>query len=460
MNAAYLRVCLIVLALFLHPAPAASEAPTSVFRPQTFVLDNGMQVVVIENHRSPVVAQMVWYKIGAADEEAGKSGLAHFFEHLMFKATKSIPAGEFSKIVARHGGRDNAFTSQDYTAYFQSVPKNTLETIMRHEADRMRNLVLTDDTVYPERDVIIEERKQRVDNDPASILDEAVSAALYTNHPYAIPIIGWQHEIEKLTTADAIDFYNKHYQPRHAILIVSGDVTATEVKTLAEKYYGVIPNNDSTSEVSPSPAVRDRTISPPRFAQSYVKLADPRVQQEKWQRLWVMPSINHATQRTPDEVYDLLAEILGGSSTSFLYGRLVREQKVATSVYAYFSNALDYDTFVVGALPAPNVSLEQLEQAVSDALQAFLAEPIDSRMLKRIKNQYLAQAIFDRDSLIGPAMILGHALVLGRTIADVERYPQKINQVTQKAIAQAAQELLGTIQPLTAWLQKQDPPPQ
>ena len=449
-----LCACFIVIAVSLHPAPIASGEPASVFSPQTFTLDNGMQVVVVENHRSPVVAQMVWYKIGAADEEPGKSGIAHFFEHLMFKATKSIPAGEFSKIVARHGGRDNAFTSQDYTAYFQTIPKSALETVMRHEADRMRNLVLTDDTVYPERDVIIEERKQRVDNDPASILEEAVAAALYTNHPYATPIIGWQHEIDQLTTKDATDFYNKHYQPRNAILIVSGDVTADEVKALAETYYGVIPNHSGGN--TPSPAVRARTITPPRFASSQVTLADPRVQQEKWQRLWVMPSIHHDTKRTTDEVYDVLAEILGGSSTSFLYGRLVREQKIATSVYAYFSNALDYDTFVVGATPAPKVTLAQLEQAVGAALQEFLSTPIDDAMLKRIKNQYLAQAIFDRDSLIGPAMILGHALVLGRTIDDVERYPQKINQVTEKHIAKAAQELLGgAIQPLTAWLQKQ-----
>ena len=425
----------------------------SIFNPTTFTLANGMQVVVIENHRSPVVAHMVWYKIGAADEAVGKSGIAHFFEHLMFKATKNLAAGAFSKIVAEHGGRDNAFTSQDYTAYFQTIPKQHLPTVMRMEADRMHHLILTDDTVYPERDVIIEERKQRVDNDPAAILDEAADAALFVNHPYGTPIIGWQHEIEQLTTQDAVEFYQQHYQPNNAILIVSGAVTADEMRTLAEKYYGSLPNRDG--QKTPKPIVRQRPTAPPQHTNTSISLKDARVQQEKWYRAWLVQSENHDEDRTGDEVYDILADILGGGSTSVLYKKLVREQKVATSIYAYFSDSLDYDVFGINAIPAPNVTLEQLEHAIEKEITAFLTAPIDSKHLARIKNASLASAIFARDSLMGPAMIMGFALALGKSIDDVENYPQRVNAVTENQLSTLAQKLFGgKHRHLTAWLEK------
>ena len=179
------------------------------------MLSNGMQVVVVTNERAPVVVHMVWYKVGAADEPIGKSGIAHFLEHLMFKGTKSVPPGEFSKIIARNGGMDNAFTSQDYTAYFQKVARNKLELVMRLEADRMTNLTLTDKEVLPERDVILEERRSRTDNDPGAQLYEASRAALFINHPYRFPVIGWKHEIEELTKKDALQFYKKFYNPNN-----------------------------------------------------------------------------------------------------------------------------------------------------------------------------------------------------------------------------------------------------
>ncbi|MBC6497707.1 MAG: insulinase family protein [Alphaproteobacteria bacterium GM7ARS4] len=428
----------------------------SGFGAQQWTLHNGMDVVVIPNKRSPVIAHMVWYKIGAADEPDGKSGIAHFFEHLMFKGTKNLEPGEFSKIVARNGGRDNAFTSQDYTAYFQTIPKNMLDTVMKMEAERMHQLILTDDTVYPERDVILEERKQRVDNDPTSILDEAVDAALYPNHPYSDPIIGWEHEIQRLTTDDALAFYRQHYQPHNAILVISGDTSIEEVKTLAEKHYGAVPSVKKT----PSPAIRPRSVSPPQRTEQRISLKDPRVMQEKWQRLWKMPSMNLDSERLPEEVYDLLAEVLGGGSTSFLYTRLVREQKHAVAVSAYFSHALDYDHFSIVAIPAANVSLDTLEDAISQALDDFLTTPLDTQQVKRIKNAYLAQTLFDRDSLMGPAMIMGHALVLGHTIDDVETYPRKVSNVTEKELMRAAQSLFsGEHKALTAWLEKEDKPP-
>ena len=243
----------------------------AVFNPKTFMLSNGMQVVVVTNQRAPIVAHMVWYKVGAADEPAGKSGIAHLFEHLMFKGTKSIPPGEFSKIVARNGGTDNAFTSQDYTAYFQKVARDKLELVMKLESDRMTNLTLTDKEVLPERDVVLEERRSRTDNNPGAQLYEASQAALYLNHPYGIPVIGWKHEIAALTTNDALSFYRKYYVPNNAILIVAGDVTVDELRPLAEKYYGKIKRG--------ADIVRKRIAEPPHLAARRVEMENPRVGQ-------------------------------------------------------------------------------------------------------------------------------------------------------------------------------------
>ncbi|MFN7052283.1 MAG: M16 family metallopeptidase, partial [Gemmobacter sp.] len=205
-----------------------------------FTLDNGLQVVVIEDHRAPVAVQMLWYRTGAADEAPGQSGIAHFFEHLMFKATDDLAAGEFSQIVAAQGGEDNAFTSWDYTAYFQRVAADRLDLMMQIEADRMRDLILTDDVVATERNVILEERNQRTDSDPGSLFSEQLRAAQYLNHPYAIPIIGWRHEIEGLDRAEAEAFYRTYYAPNNAVLVVAGDVTPDAVRAMAEKHYGPI----------------------------------------------------------------------------------------------------------------------------------------------------------------------------------------------------------------------------
>ena len=216
----------------------SSLAAGAAARVTEFKLANGMEVVVVPDTRAPVVTHMVWYRVGAADEVRGTSGIAHFLEHLMFKATDKLASGEFSKTVARLGGNDNAFTGHDATAYFQRVAKDRLKTIMAMEADRMVNLKLTEKEVLLERDVILEERRSRIENNPSAILDEQLGAALYQNHPYAVPVIGWMHEMAKLSQHDAIDFYKKHYGPNNAILVVTGDVTPDEVRAFAEETYG------------------------------------------------------------------------------------------------------------------------------------------------------------------------------------------------------------------------------
>ncbi len=238
------KAAVLLLAALGLAAIAAPKAEAGVFDPETFTLDNGLKVVVVTNRRAPIVTHMIWYRVGAADEAPGESGLAHFLEHLMFKGTKNTEPGEFTRIVAENGGVQNAFTSYDYTAYFQTVARDRLEIMMRYEADRMTNLQLTDEIVDPERQVVLEERRSRVGNNPSSQLWEQANATLFLNHPYRVPVIGWEHEIKQLSTEGALAFYRKWYAPNNAVLVVAGDVTAEDVRPLAEKYYGPIAPAD------------------------------------------------------------------------------------------------------------------------------------------------------------------------------------------------------------------------
>ena len=271
-------------------AGAQSGAATPAAGPNIsdFRLANGMEVVVIPDHRAPVVTHMVWYRNGSADDPIGKSGIAHFLEHLMFKGTKNHAIGEFSEVVAELGGQENAFTSNDYTAYFQRVPKEHLRVLMDFESDRMTNLVLTDEIVAPERDVVLEERRMRTDGDPGAQLGEAMHAALYTHHPYGKPIIGWQHEIESLNREDALAYYERFYTPENAILIVAGDVTGEEVMSLAKATYGKLPARGKAPE-------RSRPREPAPLAHRTVTLSDAKVEQPTHQRVYLVPSYRTAS---------------------------------------------------------------------------------------------------------------------------------------------------------------------
>ncbi|MEY4697812.1 MAG: hypothetical protein RIT14_2240, partial [Pseudomonadota bacterium] len=280
LNAGFFLLCL-GAAL---PAAAAEDVTA-------FALDNGLDVVVIEDHRAPVVVQMVWYKVGAADEPKGKSGIAHFLEHLMFKGTDELASGEFSDAVEAQGGSDNAFTSWDYTAYFQRVAADRLDLMMKMEADRMVDLRLPSDEVLTERDVILEERNQRTDSSPGALLSEQMRAAQYLHHPYGTPIIGWRHEMEGLTQADAEAFYKAHYAPNNAILVVAGDVTPEAVRAMAETHYGAIP-------ASPLIQPRERVAEPPQIAERRMTLADPRVSEPYITRTYLAPERDPGDQKT------------------------------------------------------------------------------------------------------------------------------------------------------------------
>jgi zinc protease len=432
----------VALVLTLTTVGASSEA--AVFDPETFTLDNGMQVVVVTNRRAPVVSHHVWYKVGSADSPPGKSGLAHFLEHLMFKGTANLESGEFSRIVARNGGSENAFTGPDYTGYFQNIAKDRLETVMRMEADRMTNLRLEPGEVLTERDVVLEERSQRVDNDPGARLGEVVNATQYLNHPYRLPVIGWRHEMASYTREDALAFYRTWYAPNNAVLIVAGDIDAAELRPLAEKYYGVIP-------ARPRPA-RQRLAEPPQEAPRAVELADPRVQQPSWIRSYLAPSLNAgATEHA--YALEVLAEILGGTSTSRLYRSLVIDQKLASSAGAYYrGTALDLATFRVYASPRPGVSLDELEAAVEAELTRLESEPITPQEVGRASSRMIAEAVYARDSLSTAVRSFGAALATGGTVEDVEAWPERIAAVTPAQVNAAAAHVFAADRSVTGRL--------
>ena len=413
-------------ALFL--VPFSSDA--GVFNPESFTLKNGMQVVVIPNHRAPIVTHMVWYKVGSADEPRGKSGIAHFFEHLMFKATKNLKSGEFSKTVARNGGRDNAFTSFDSTGYHQNVAVDRLPIVMKLEADRMRNLIIDKVQIEPERQVVLEERRSRTDNSPAAKLGEQINAALFINYPYRDPVIGWDHEIRGLTVEDLRTFYDAWYRPNNAILVVAGDITAEKLRPLAEKYYGGI-------EAKPVPP-RIRAQEPPHNAARRVILKDARVRQPSWRRLYLAPSLSYGDRK---HVYPLevLAQILGGGATSRLYRSLVVDKKLAISAGAFYDgDDLGPSRFGFYASPRPGITMKKLEDAMDGEIAQLMDMGVTKKDVARAIATMQAEAIYARDSSGAGARVLGSALASGHTIEDVESWPDRIGNVTAAAINKAA----------------------
>ena len=428
------------IAIVLPAGPSVAEDQVT-----SFTLDNGMDVVVIEDHRAPVVVHMVWYRAGAADEKAGVSGVAHFLEHLLFKGTKTMEPGEFSATVARNGGRDNAFTSYDYTAYFQRVAADRLDLMMQMESDRMVNLHLGEDDIKTERDVIIEERNQRVENSPGALMREQKNAAQYMNHPYGVPIIGWQAEMQELGLQDALDYYQTYYAPNNAILIVAGDVTSDTVRTLAQTHYGKLPANPDLPQ-------RARPQEPRQMAERRLTFQDPRVAQPYVTRSYLAPERDSGAQEKAAAL-TLLAEILGGGSTSVLAEALQFDSRQAVNTAAYYSaTSLDDTTFNLVVVPAPGVTLQQAEDAMDDVIAGFLETGIDTDQLDRIKMQYRAAMIYERDDVNRIANRYGRALTQGLTIEDVQAWPNIVQAVTPDDIMAAARDVLDRDNAVTGWL--------
>lgn len=411
----------------------------------SFHLENGLEVVVIPDHRAPVVTHMLWYHVGSADEEPGKSGIAHFFEHLMFKATKTYPAGEFSRKVAEIGGQENAFTSYDYTAFYQQLAPQALEMAMTYEADRMENLILNDEVVKTERDVVLEERRSRVDSNPSSLLSEEVNATLYQNHPYRMPVIGWLHEMEKLNLTDALAFYQKYYTPNNATLVVSGDVDSATVKALAEKTYGKVPRRAE-------PGKRERPQEPEQNTKRTVSLADPRVSQPSFQKMWLAPSYTNAKPGEA-EALDLLSEILGGSARSRIYQTLVVKDGSAASAGAYYQgSSLDDGSFGVYGSPRGDATLKDVENGIDAQVARIIKDGVTEDELEKARNRFLKSVIFARDSQTGMARIYGSTLSTGQTIKDIEEWPDRIKAVKVQDIQDVAKRYLVDSRSVTSYL--------
>ena len=429
--------------------PLAASAEQEGPQIESFTLDNGLEVVVIPDRRAPVVTHMLWYKVGSADEEPGKSGIAHFFEHLMFKGTEKYGPGVFSARIADVGGRENAFTSYDYTAYYQQVAPDLLPEMMAMEADRMTNLILTEEVIAPERDVIIEERNMRVENDPRSLLSEEVSATLYQNHPYRFPVIGWMHEIEKLNREDAIDFHRRHYAPNNAVLVVAGDVEAAAVRKLAEETYGKVARGP---ELPP----RVRPTEPEQNTRRTVTLNDARVGVPNFSKRWLVPSYTTAEKGTA-EALDILAEVLGGGVRSRLYQELVVKQGIASSAMAYYQGtALDDTMFMVLGSPRGDATIEDVEKAIDAEVAKVAAEGVTEEEVEKAKKRFVRSMIFARDEQDGMARIYGSTLTTGGTVEDIANWPDRIRAVTADDVKAAAVRWLDQRRSVAAYLLPQE----
>jgi len=431
-----------VLAILVASVPLRAEMVTG------YTLDNGMEIVVLEDHRAAAVVNMVWYRVGAADEPRGKSGIAHFLEHLMFKGTDELAPGEFSEVVAANGGANNAITGRDMTAYFQRVASDRLELVIRMEADRMRDLRLTEDVVLPELDVILEERTQRTDSDPTALFSEQRNAALYLNHPYGIPTIGWRHEIENLTSRDALDFYERHYAPNNAILIVAGDIDPDEVLRLAQKHFGPL-------EPAPDISERIRPQEPPQLSERRLVMEDARVGQPYLTRNYLAFERDSGSQEKAAAL-EVLAELLGGSpATSILAGKLVFDRQIALRASAFY-NGTTYDDTSFGFLVIPNhgVSLAKAEAALDRAIAEFLEEGIAPEQLARVKRRAHAARIYANDSALSLARRYGRALTAGLTLDDIAAWPAILQAVTEEDVMAAAHEVLDRHSAVTGWLKQ------
>jgi len=424
-----MRAALAFAIAALSAFPALAQTPQAF----QFALQNGMQVVVIPDHRAPVVTQMIWFKVGGVDDPPGLSGLAHFFEHMMFRGTKKTPGDQFSQTLARNGGEDNAFTTHDYTAFYEQIARDKLPMAMALEADRMTNLDLSDNNVSTERDVVLEERRMRIDNDPQALLSEQIDAALHLSHPYGRPVIGWPEEVRRIGRIEAQDFYNHHYAPNNAILIVAGDVTPNDVRNYAQAAYAKVPARELVA--------RNAAAEPPRLSETRLAVVRDDAKVPLFMREYRVPSYAEAGPGQA-EALEVLAQVLGGDYSSALYRKLVVERRLATGAGAsYDGYRRDASGFTVYASPRPGVSFAQLERAVDDILGVY-TRPASAKELARAKTQLVAGATYRRDSQYALASAYGQALAIGLTAFDVRAWPDRIQAVTPDAVAKAARDCL------------------
>ncbi len=410
---------------------AARQATEGV---QSHVLDNGLKVLVLENHRAPVVVQQIWYKVGSSYEHNGITGVSHVLEHMMFKGTEKHPAGQFSEIVAANGGKENAFTSKDYTAYFQRIAKDRLPLVMELEADRMRNLVLDENEFNKERAVVQEERRMRTEDKPTAQTYEHFNAVAFTNNPYRTPTIGWMQDLESMTVDDLAEWYRLWYAPNNATLVVVGDVYAEDVFALAEKYYG---------DIEPS------NIRPPKPRHETEQLGVRRLQIELPAKLpylmmgYKVPSLKTADNEADAYALEVLAGLLDGGASARLSRDLVRGSQIATSASAGYSLYAKHESLLsLSALPAEGVSTQQLEQALRKQVETLKTELADQAELDRVIAQVVAGKVYEQDSSFYQGMIIGILETVGLGWQRKDEYIEKVRAVTPQQIREVANKYL------------------
>ncbi|MBS0522616.1 MAG: insulinase family protein [Proteobacteria bacterium] len=426
---------LFAVSALLPRAPARASLLQVERRPsETFTLANGLQVVVLPSRRAPIVMQLLVYKVGSADETFGRTGIAHFLEHMMFKGTGTIGPGEFARIVSRNGGRGNAFTSMDMTGYHQTIAADRLELMMRMEADRMANLRILEQELTPERQVVLEERRMRVDNVPAELLEEAVREPLFGPHkPYAMPTIGYVDDLKRLGGDDLSAFYRRFYAPNNAVLVVAGDTTAEEVQKLAETHYGPIPAREVEARRRPA---EGGSGLPQRIMRADARVAEPR-----WNRDFIAPSYRTGDSRQANALL-ILTWLFGGSETSRLSRALVANGKLALSASAsYGANSLGLSSFEISVHPAQGRSVSEIETAVGDQMKRVLDGDVTAEEVERAQNRLLASAIYSQDSLASGPRLYGSMLATGGTIAELDHWPQAIAAVQPDDVVAAARHV-------------------
>lgn len=397
-------------------------------------LANGLKVVVQEDHRAPVIVQQVWYKAGSIDERTGKTGIAHVLEHMMFKGTRIVPTGEFSKRIAAAGGRENAFTSSDYTAYFQQLHKSQLPLAMKLEADRMHNLNLSADEFAREIKVVMEERRMRTDDEPQSLMYEKMVATSYQEHPYQHPVIGWMSDLEYLTVKDAQEWYTRWYAPNNATLVIAGDVKAGEVFALAQRYYGSIP----------------KAVHPPRRVftepqQAGIKRLVVKAPAELPQLVmsYHAPTIQDLGRDWKPFALSILAGVLDGNESARLNKHLVREQQIASAAGAgYDSTARGPSLFTLEATPSTGKTVQEVEAALRQEIAQLVKDGVSEDELKRIKMQVTADEVYKRDSLFYQAMQIGQLESIGLGHKAIPVMLDKLQLVTSEQVQQVAREFL------------------
>lgn len=429
-----LKYCfIIILSVF-----GVTSAQAGTFGAERFVLQNGLEVVVIPNHRVPVVTHMIWYRVGAGDEAPGRSGMAHYLEHLLFKGTTTMAPGDYSKTIKKLGGNDNAFTGQDYTAFFESVAVEHLETVMAMSADRMVNLSVPAEHFTSEKSVVIEERKQRTDNDPKAVFGEQVNSVLFVNHPYGRPVIGWMDEMKTYEWADVKKFYDTWYAPNNAVLVISGDVTMDQVKPLVERIYGVLPRKSVPPRIRPS--------VPTANGESVLTLRDKSVEQTVVDVTFIAPSISR--NKPHALALQVLENILDGGAATRLYKSLVSEQKKAISVnFSYDGTALDYGTISLSGIPADGVTPEALKTLMQAEIDKIIQSGVTDEEVRDAIARLSDEFVFARDSVAGPAMIFGEALTTGSRVEDVENWTTDIQTVRATDVKDVAALYLNPEKP-------------